>query len=105
MELGYKPERTKLILSTGADFILDLLPEDAWPDGTVSRIDFLGTTGDVVASWSPAQVTYEAITYIVDSDDADEIPAKTRFRLYISYSDEDPQLDYLRYYGTVTRTD
>src|SRR5690349_9112673 len=105
MELGYKPERTKLILSTGADFILDLLPEDSWVDGTVSRIDFLNQAGTVLASWSPAQVTYEAITYIVDSDDADEIPAKTRFRLYISYSDEDPQLDYLRYYGTVTRTD
>ena len=105
--LGFKPERARLILSTGADFILDLLPENNewWPEGTVSHLDILDNTGNVVVTWTPAQVTQAAITYIVDATDTDEIPNRSRFRLYISYSDEEPQLDYLRYYGEVTRQD
>lgn len=105
--LGFKPERSTLILSTGADFILDLVPENDswWPEGTVSHINLLSSAGSVIDTWTPAAVSEGVITYIVDADDADLIPDKSKFRLYIAYSEEEPQLDYLRYYGQVARKD
>lgn len=109
--LGFKPERATLIVSTGADFILEIKPATAdgpWPTGTVSRIDVFEASGNVVGdqidSWT-GTATGPSITYQVESDTTDAIPDRSHFRLYIAYGDEEPQQDYLRYYGRVARQD
>lgn len=111
VNLGFKPERATLIVSTGADFILEIKPaavDGPWPTGTISRIDVFesvgNTTGALIDTWT-GTVTGPSITYQVEADFADAIPDRSFFRLYIAYGDEEPQQDYLRYYGRVSRQD
>lgn len=100
--LGYQPERRPLILTKGADFVQRLTPEGSpFPDGTTAKIVVTSDAGTVLATWD-AVFTPTLLSWQVEAENADAIPNRSTYRLYLSFPGA-PRLDYCRYYGTINR--
>jgi hypothetical protein len=100
--LGYQPEKRPLVLTKGADFIQELTPEAGeFPAGTTAKIVVSSDTGTVLATWN-ATVTVNKISWQIEAEEADVIPVRSPYRLYLSFPGA-PRLDYCRYYGAINR--
>ena len=109
---GYKPVRENLILSRGADFVhmYKKDPKDpAFPDGTTAEIvvtDGTDMDATVLATWLADDVSEEAISFWVQSPDADAIDDRVNYRLLVHYPPPIPdaeQQDFVWFYGSVRR--
>ncbi|WP_064075925.1 LtfC-like domain-containing protein [Prescottella equi] len=100
---GWQPTKRGMILSAGADFAQALRQKNSagvFPEGTTARIDFV-VDDEVIATW-PATVEETEVSWLVQSTEADEIPDRAGYRLYISFP-FDPPLDMLWFHGAVQR--
>ncbi|MGW1740021.1 LtfC-like domain-containing protein [Nocardia sp. NPDC001965] len=105
---GDEPIRESLTLTLGADFVHRYRPAvgETIPDGTTAYIALYPkgqkNTLTSIAEWSAVLVDSDAIEFRVESEDADEIPDKAHYRLYVVYPDT-PTLDQCWYVGEVRR--
>ncbi|MDH6279329.1 DUF7264 domain-containing protein [Prescottella agglutinans] len=102
--LGHVPEKRPLILSKGADFIQQIEPKEAdstFPEGSTARIVIVDSDEVQLASW-PAEVQPSQLFWRVESEQADTIPDRSAYRLYLSFPTV-PFIDVLWFYGTVQR--
>jgi hypothetical protein len=108
MPIGNDPIATeKLILTSGADFTYraNAAAGETIPTSTTAMIGFYpdqdtGTTP--IALWPATAVTGAYIEWLVQSDEADDIPGDAFFRLYVVYP-ETPTLEHCWYRGKVAR--
>lgn len=103
--LGRKPISTPLILSAGADFELVLTPATGYPSGIDARIALYATDAtDAVEldSWSATVATTSEISWRIESEVADTIPAQSVYRLFAIFP-ETPTLERCWYRGRVQR--
>lgn len=99
---GYTPTRRDLLLSTGADFILDMSLQGAveWPEGTRLYIKL------PTSVWE-AQVFGGTAYWKVESETADAVPLGTPYQLFVVYPATDYDVettDLMWFYGKVKRT-
>lgn len=108
------PIEHNLTLTRGADFayIFEKAASDSpFPEGTTARIEIsekADTTSTIVATWTANQITDDHIKFWVQSDDADVIPARYRYRLMVQYPivvPETENLDFCWYRGAFKRKD
>jgi len=107
MSLNGEPEHEDITLTLGADFVLDLkVPaSDPIPLGSEVRLAIYPkgkkNTLISIADW-PAVVEPTKASWRVQSEQADLIPDRAHYRIYISYP-ETPTLDLVWYVGDVFR--
>ena len=98
--LGYQPNRGKLILSVGADWVCTLQEQrTTWPEGTEVWCEVDGQTWDAVVT--PATAT---AAFVVQSDSTDSVDDGAEFRIYKRYPTS-PTTEYLWFLGRVERQD
>lgn len=107
MSLNGEPLHEDITLTLGADFVLTLKvpPSEPIPAGSTVRMALYpkGQKNTLVsiAEW-PATVEPTKASWRIESAEADLIPDRAHFRIYISYP-EDPTLDLPWYVGDVYR--
>lgn len=85
-QFGFAPLKRGILLSDGADFILNLVMRDGaeWPEGTELFIELGAYPSD--QRWF-AEVDGSAASWKIESDVTDNVPDGTSFRLYVRYPD------------------
>lgn len=100
IDLGYKPNVGKLILSEGADWVCTLWEKGAtWPEGTTCRLEFpdLSGVGPFAAVVTTENATASFVLQETVTTEAN-IPAGTAFRIYLVKTN-----DFLWFRGKVAR--
>ncbi|GAB4588726.1 LtfC-like domain-containing protein [Nocardia sp. IFM 10818] len=107
MAIGREVERDVLILTLEADFdyTLKLPPDRTFPPGTAVRLKLYPpgekNTKSTIAVWD-AQVAPTHARWVVESEQADLIPDRAHFRIYVSYP-ESPTREHPWFVGDVRR--
>lgn len=108
MPIGNDPISTeKLILTAGADFTYraNAAAGETIPTGTTASIKIYPdnkTATAPTATWAASAVTGGYIEWLIQSTQADLIPDRSFYRLYVVYP-ETPTLEHCWYRGTVSR--
>ena len=102
IDLGYKPNQGKLILSEGADWVCTFTEENAvWPEGTTCRLEFPDLSG--VGPFAAVVIEENATASFVLQETATtaaSIPSGSKFRIYLTKEN-----DFLWFYGKVARAE
>jgi len=102
---GHEPQEKRLVLSKGADYTQKVYAGGGslFPEGTTSRIDIVNPgTRAVTATWT-GTVTPEYVQFAVAPAQADTIPARYRYRLYVTLPGVPNPRSVLWYYGSIER--
>lgn len=106
---GHSPLKDDIILTRGADFVsrYDTLPTDPEiPDGASARIEITAdrdSESPIIATWVSDEVTARYIRFRIESDEADLIPARYRYRLMVRYPEVPEDLDHCWFVGSIRR--
>lgn len=106
--LGHEPLTDKMTLTLGADFVheFETSPGDEIPPGTTAVIKLYppGQRNTLVsiAEWTATEVTESKVTFRAESEEADLIPDRAHFRVYVTYPDT-PTLQHCWVLGDVKR--
>lgn len=97
--LGFKPNKGKLLLSDGADWICSLSTGEVWPAGTTCWVQ----VGDL-APWN-AVVTEATGTasFKIESTITDDVADGTEYTVYLRYPTS-PTTEYAWFEDRVQRT-
>jgi hypothetical protein len=108
----WRPIKEELVLTRDSDYVRTRRkhPRDPqFPPGTTAEIVITrtnATDSEEIARWPAADVTAEAISFWVQSEETNQIPAFTSWRLMVRYppvADGAEAQDWCWYRGTVKR--
>lgn len=107
--LGYQPQKGKVVLSKGADWVCTLQAQgQTWPDGTTVSVQFLPPNQPNATPIASANATVTASTataaFLIQSEIADTIPNQAVFRIYYKVPGSQTT-EYAWFIGKVARQD
>ncbi|MCF8610073.1 hypothetical protein L5G28_07840 [Gordonia sp. HY285] len=100
MALGYEPNKSKLLLSTGADWVCTLDIDGEWPEGTTCWVQ----VGDLPQWDGAVDATEGIVAFKVEAEVTDPVKNGTPYTIYVRYPTTPETTEYAWFEDIVKRT-